>query len=47
MDSHKALWLRGGLFDFDRDGALDEDANELLASSPSVGIIVTHKLANP
>jgi hypothetical protein len=32
MDSHKALWLGGRLFDFDREGALDEDPNELLAS---------------
>jgi len=31
MDNHAALWLWGCLQDFERDGILDEDPNELVA----------------
>lgn len=32
MNNHKALWLWGTLKDFDSEGLLDEDPNELIAS---------------
>ena len=32
MDNHKALWLWGCLLDFERDGLLDEDPNELIGT---------------
>jgi hypothetical protein len=32
MSNHQALWLWGCLQDFERDGILDEDPNELIAT---------------
>jgi hypothetical protein len=32
MNNHQALWLWGCLQDFERDGILDEDPNELIAT---------------